>query len=334
MGVSPRGLWSVRSHSGAAFFSEKGATGVVRRRDLTWQRSELEELRSAVATARLSREPGSHHIVVVGPKGGSGKTTTAAMLATTLATSRGDIACVLDATHQLGTLRRRLVPSSEPPTRPFQELCARAGAGDLTAEWSALAPYVDVVGSLRVLRSLSSSGPDLSPEEFAAGVSLLRRAAQIVVSDIGTKANGPLAAAAFDCADTLVIATELAYDAVELTIELVSALAGDPLSYRPDPDDWLGVCDGRYAQLVAGAVVAVSPSRRRGDDSELGDQNLRAMLEWLRVVCGGGVVLIGRDDHLSIGDLIEQSKVDVESVVAYLRVASSVAAQFAKADAS
>jgi cellulose biosynthesis protein BcsQ len=291
-------------------------------------------LRSAVATARLSREPGSHHVVVVGPKGGSGKTTTAAMLATTLATSRGDIVCVLDATHQLGTLRRRLMPSSEPPTRPFQELGARAIAGELSAEWSALAPYVDVAGSLRVLRSLSSSAGDLAPEEFVTGVALLRRAAQIVISDIGTKANGPLAAAAFDCADTLVIATELAYDALELTIELVSALAGEPLSYRPDPDNWSNVCNGRYARLVAGAVVVVSPSRRQSDDFEMGDQNLAAMLEWLRVVCGGGVVLVDRDDHLSAGGVIEQSKVGVEGIVAYLRVASSVAAQFAKVDAS
>jgi cellulose biosynthesis protein BcsQ len=291
-------------------------------------------LRSTVATARLSREPGSHHVVVVGPKGGSGKTTTAAMLATTLATSRGDIVCVLDATHQLGTLRRRLVPSSEPSTRPFQELCARSIAGELSAEWSALAPYVDVAGSLRVLRSLSSSAGDLAPVEFVTGVALLRRAAQIVISDIGTKANGPLAAAAFDCADTLVIATELAYDALELTIELVSALAGEPLSYRPDPDNWSNVCNGRYARLVAGAVVVVSPSRRQSDDFEMGDQNLAAMLEWLRVVCGGGVVLVDRDDHLSAGGVIEQSKVGVEGIVAYLRVASSVAAQFAKVDAS
>jgi MinD-like ATPase involved in chromosome partitioning or flagellar assembly len=305
--------------------------GVVRRRDISWQRSEIEELRSAVASARLSRETGSHHIVVVGPKGGSGKTTTAAMLATTLATSRGDIVCVLDATHQLGTLRRRLVPSSEPSTRPFQELCTRAIAQDLSAEWAALAPYVDVVGSLRVLRSLSSSGSDLSPEEFTAGVALLRRAAQIVVSDIGTKANGPLAVAAFESADTLVIATELAYDALELTIELVSALAGESLSYRLDPDDWSRVCDGRYARLVASAVVAVSPSRQRAADRETVDQNLLAMLEWLRVVCGV-VVLIDGDDHLSTGEVIEQPKVGVESVVAYLRVASTVASRFSKAE--
>ena len=122
-------------------------------------------------------------------------------------------------------------------------------------------------------------------------MALLRRAAQIVVSDIGTKANGPLAAAAFDCADTLVIATELAYDALELTIELVSALAGEPLSYRPDPDDWSAVSRRSLSRhSLRGAVVVVSPGRQRGDDPEIGDQNLSAMLEWLRVVCGGGVV--------------------------------------------
>ena len=231
-----------------------------RRRERSARDDEFEELESAITAPRLANVPGSHHVVVAGPKGGTGKTTTAALLATTLATRRGEIVSVLDATNQIGTLRRRLVPSSEPPTRPFRELCERALAGDLAPEWSALASYVDVVDGLRVLRSLSSppDEEDLSPEEFVAGVALLRRAGQIVISDIGTKANGPLAVAALASANSLVLATELSYDALELTIEMVSALAGQPLSYRPDPDDWSAVSGGRFASLVSSAVVVVS----------------------------------------------------------------------------
>jgi MinD-like ATPase involved in chromosome partitioning or flagellar assembly len=306
---------------------------VSRRKDGSSRQDELEELTSAITAPRLANMPGSHHVVVASPKGGTGKTTTAAMLATTLATWRGEIVSVLDATNQIGTLRRRLIPSSEPPTLHFQELCQRALAGDLAPEWSALTSYVDIVGGLRVLRSLSSPADeeDLSPEGFVAGVELLRRAGQIVVSDIGTKANGPLAVAALASANSLVLATELTYDALELTIEMVSALAGQPLSYRPDPDDWSAVSDGRFASLVSSAVVVVSPGRQRRNGAD-DDPNLSMMLEWLRVVCGGSVVVVGHDAHLSAGHLIDLAQLDSDTVLAYSCVAAAVAARFALAE--
>ena len=284
----------------------------------------------AIAKPRLARVPGSHHVVVAGPKGGAGKTTAAAMLALCFAELRGEIVSVLDATTQLGTLRRRLVSVGEPPTRPFRELCARALDGDVLPEWSALAPYVDVVHGLRVLRSLTSPADQdcLTPAEFAAGVALLRHAGDIVVSDVGTRANGPVAIAALESASTLVFATEFAYDALELTIEMVSALCGQPLSYRPDPDDWSAVGDSRFAALVAGSVVVVAPGRQQcGATDRRRDVNLRAMTEWLRVVCSG-VVMVNHDDHLDLGDRIVLGELQLDTAVAYLRAAAAIAARF------
>jgi len=284
----------------------------------------------AIAKPRLARVPGSHHVVVAGPKGGTGTTTTASILSLVLAELRGEIVSVFDATTQLGTLRRRLVSLEEPSTRPFRELCARALDGDVLPEWSALAPYVDVVNGLRVLRSLSSPADQdcLTPAEYAAGVALLRHAGDIVVSDVGTRTNGPVAIAALESASTLVLATEFAYDALELTIEMVSALAGQPLSYRPDPDDWSGVADGRFAALVAGSVVVVAPGRHRCGATDRRDVNLTAMIEWLRVVCGGGVVMVNHDDHLNLGDRIVLGELQLDTAVAYLRAAAVVAARF------
>jgi MinD-like ATPase involved in chromosome partitioning or flagellar assembly len=303
---------------------------VSRRRDSPTQHNEIKELEMAISKPRLARVPGSHHVVVAGPKGGTGKTTTAAMLALCFAELRGEIVSVLDATTQLGTLRRRLVSVGEPSTRPFRELCARALDGDVLPEWSALAPYVDVVNGLRVLRSLSSPTGDesLTPAEYAAGVALLRHAGDIVVSDVGARANGPVAVAALDSASTLVLATEFAYDALELTIEMVSALAGQPLTYRPDPDDWSAVDDGRFAPLVAGSVVVVAPGRQQSGGTDRRDVNLRAMTEWLRVVCGGGIVMVNHDDHLNLGDRIVLGELELDTAVAYLRVAAVIAARF------
>jgi MinD-like ATPase involved in chromosome partitioning or flagellar assembly len=303
---------------------------VSRRSDRPTQHNEIKELETAISKPRLARVPGSHHVVVAGPKGGTGKTTTAAIVSLVLAELRGEIVSVFDATTQLGTLRRRLVSSEEPSTRPFRELCARALDGDLLPEWSALAPYVDVVNGLRVLRSLSSPTGDesLTPAEYAAGVALLRHAGEIVVSDVGTRTNGPVAVAALESASTLVLATEFAYDALELTVEMVSALAGQPLSYRPDPDDWSAVSNGRFAPLVAGSVVVVAPGRRQCDATVRRDVNLAAMTEWLRVVCGGGVVMVNHDDHLDLGDRIVLAELQLDTAVAYLRAAAVVAARF------
>ncbi|MFI4971079.1 MAG: hypothetical protein ACHP7H_00245 [Hyphomicrobiales bacterium] len=292
--------------------------------------AEIESLKSAVATPRLASAPGSHHIVVACPKGGTAKTTTAAMLGLSLADLRGEIVSVVDANLHLGTLRRRLVSPAATPTRSFRELCTRALAGDVLPEWSALAPYADVVGGLRVLRSQTAdpAGDEfLTSQEFGAGIGLLRRAAQIVICDVGTSANGPVGVAALECASTLVLATELAHDSLELTIEMVSALAGEPLSYRPDPDDWSAVSNGRFASLVQGGIVVVAPGR-----ADPGGEDMTAMVDWLRVVCGGGVFLINRDDHLALGDLIVPSELQPDTVIACLRVAAAVAARYPLAE--
>jgi len=300
-----------------------------RHRDSPTQHHEIRELEMAISKPRLARVPGSHHVVVIGPKGGAGKTTTAAMLALCFCELRGEIVSVLDATTQLGTLRRRLASVGEPPTRPFRELCARALDGDVLPEWSALAPYVDVVNGLRVLRSLSSPADQdcLTPAEFGAGVALLRHAGDIVVSDVGTRTNGPVAVAALESASTLVLATEFAYDALELTIEMVSALCGQPLSYRPDPDDWSAVGDGRFAPLVAGSVVVVAPGRQSSGATDRRDVNLTAMTEWLRVVCGA-VIMVNHDDHLDLGDRIVLAELELDTAVAYLRATAAIAARF------
>jgi MinD-like ATPase involved in chromosome partitioning or flagellar assembly len=283
-----------------------------------------------IATPLLARTPGSHHVVVACPKGGTGKTTTAALLGLNLASLRSEIVAVLDANAHLGTLRRRLVSLVARPTRSFGELCSRALVGEVSSEWSALAPYVDVVAGLRVLRCLTSNPAEiesLTGVEFGAGVALLRQSAQIVISDIGAAANGPVGVAALASASTLVLATELAQDSLELTIEMVSALSGQPLSYRTDPDDWSAVSDGRLSPLVQGAVVVVAPGRQRCEVSSRGRADLTAMTEWLRAVCGGGVFLVDSDDHLAQGDLIVPSQLRPETAVAHLRAAAAVAAR-------
>ena len=52
------------------------------------------------------------------------------------------------------------------------------------------------------------------------------------------------------------------------------------------------------------------------------------MTEWLRVVCGGGVVMVNHDDHLDLGDRIVLGELQLDTAVAYLRAAAVIAARF------
>jgi MinD-like ATPase involved in chromosome partitioning or flagellar assembly len=295
------------------------------------QNLEIERLTAGIGSPVLARSPGSHHIVVANSKGGTGKTTTAAILGLIYASIRGEITAALCANPHAGTLRRRLVPNSVPAPLSFIDLCFLAEDPTIPAEWSILAPYTDIVSRLRVLSNQSADPvavEALLGEEYEGGVALLRRAAQIVISDMGTSFAGGPAVAALESANTLVFATDLSQDSLELTIELVSALAGRPLSYRPDPDDYNAVSNGRFAALVQGSVVVISPGR----DDERDPAHLAELVGWLRNVCQGGLFVIPKDQHIVRGDLLMLQALQPETLVTYLAVAAAIAARFPLVD--
>ena len=224
---------------------------------------EIGDLSRAVSLPMLSRVTGTHRIVVIGAKGGVGKTTAAAILSLALSRLRGETVAALDANPDTGTLRRRLLPAGAPLPASILDLAAAATTGAIPPEWPALARYCDLVGRLRVF---SNEGADralveaMPGEVFTAALALICRAAQIVVCDMGTALTSSLAVAALDAADSLVIATDLETADLDTTIEIVSALAGQPLT-RPGTPDYAALTDGRYANLIAGSVLIAAPSR-------------------------------------------------------------------------
>lgn len=258
--------------------------------------TEIADLSRAIAQPMLSRVSGTHRIVVLGAKGGVGKTTAAAVLSLALSQLLGETVAVLDGNPDTGTLRRRLVPGSDLLPAPILDLAAAGTTGAIAPEWPTLARYCDLVGRLRVF---SNQGADralveaMSGDVFATALALVSRAAQIVVCDMGTSVAGSLAAAALDAADSLVIATDLEHADLDTTVEIVSGLAGQPLTNPPPPGDCSTAMDGRYADLIAGSVVIAAPSRIEQDPAEF-----TPYLDWLRQSCAT-VVTPPRDPLLS-----------------------------------
>jgi MinD-like ATPase involved in chromosome partitioning or flagellar assembly len=290
------------------------------------------QLQQRIRVAPLPRSAGSWRVAVMGPKGGSGKTPTAATLGLNLAELRGETAAVVDANTHLGTLRRRLVlagPNAEVPLSMLA-MANIAATGQLAPEWPVLSRYCDLVGRLRVF---ANTGVDpalvehMTGEQYRDVIDLLSRAAQLVVSDLGTSTAGEVAVAALDAADQLVLCTELRRDALEIAIEYLSALYGDPVSYRPDPEDYSSIADGRYAELATRAIVVVAPG---GGDQ----QALSPLLDWFTQVTstgrdGGRVVVVPFDAHIARGEQIQLEQLQPATRLAYLQIAAHVVDNFA-----
>jgi len=193
-----------------------------------------------------------------------------------------------------------------------------------------LTRYSDLVGRLRVF---ANTGVDpalveaMTGTQYADVVDLLSRAAQLVVSDLGTSTAGEVAVAALDAADQLVLCTELRRDALEIALEWLSALYGQPKSYRPEPEDYVSIADGRYAELASRAIVVVAPG---GGDRVA----LQQLLNWFAEATnagrdGGRVVVVPHDPHIARGEQILLDQLQPATRLAYLQIAAHVVDNFA-----
>jgi MinD-like ATPase involved in chromosome partitioning or flagellar assembly len=240
---------------------------------------------------------------------------------------RGEITVLDDANSSLESIRQRVVPLNQAYRDTFIRFCELAGGDELAPEWSSLAPFVDMVERLRVLTNASADPvlvEQLHPDAFDAGIALLRRAAQIVISNMGTSVASPVTQRALDSATSLVICTRMSQETLELTIEAVSAYMGEPMTTTDRPREWSkSITDGRYANLVENAVLVIAPAENTRDPS-----NLARYVDWFRSVIKGGVVLVPTDQHLAKGSVIYLEGLSLETRLAYLEVAALLAAQF------
>lgn len=280
--------------------------------------------RQTVTSAYLNQQYGLHRTLVMSPKGGVGKTTIAALLALTLAELRGETVAALDGNLHTGTLRGRMVPADAPTPLPMTQLADAVRANDVRPEWAQLCRYSDLVNRVRVF---SNKGADLSrvenmtADDYRAIGGVLCRAAQLLVSDMGTSITSPWSVAALESAETLVFVTDTDEDSLDWTVEMVSSLAGSPLSYQHEPADYSRVADGRFAALVSGSILVVNPGKIERDPAEY-----EALLQWFGGVCAD-VVVVPHDPALA--GRIDPADLRPATIEAHLRVAAHVASRLA-----
>ncbi|MFF3917306.1 tetratricopeptide repeat protein [Streptomyces sp. NPDC001852] len=288
-------------------------------RELPWLRRLLRRAvgkgRPATARARaaddLLRAPvtGCHRIAVISLKGGTGKTTTAAVLGATLAGVRGGGVVALGAAPDGGTLG----------TRVRREPGAEQDRGPTVRDLLAALPSLRHPGDVRRFTSPGPNGLDIlagaagpvlttpfGPERYRQVVAALCRTYPIVVTDAGTGLLHDVMRGVLDLADQLVVVTTPTVEGADVADRTL---------------EWLA--DHGHAKAARRAVVVLSgvqdASRVRRD----------RIVSHFAHRCRG-VVQVPFDEHLATGAELDLASLHPQTRRAYDDLALLVAAGFAR----
>lgn len=242
----------------------------------------VEHERQLVARVRL-RMPEPRVVVFVAGKGGVGTSTTAAGVAMTLASLRGDAAALVSARSGAGSLGQRLAGQPAPPVPA------------LTGGGGAAPPPLWVHDRLAVVDGSPWHSPTPAGS-LVALLDLLRARHPLTLVDAGNDLGEP-AGAALDRADQIVLVTGASQDAVAAARTALSRV------HRSDPF--------RLATVVV-AVVCLSERQHRRTA-----RRLRAELG----LQANRVVPVGFDPWLAAGDRLYPARLRPATRQAYLRIA-------------
>jgi MinD-like ATPase involved in chromosome partitioning or flagellar assembly len=262
-----------------------------------WIKPGPRELRRREWT-RLARHPvlAPRVIAVVSPKGGVGKSTTAALLGGVLARVRGDLVAALDGSHYSGDLAERLSDTRS----PFGVHELHRDAHQIV-RYSDLAPYLTISDTgLRAVRSDPGSDVRLGPAEYCALLAMLSRFFSITVVDLGTGIREPAFEAVIEAADAVVAVTGTGFDAVEVLVEGL---------------DWLSRRFPAVSRTVTAVINVVAPKWDALDASRIAE----TLRDW-----AAGVIQVPRDPHLAVGGVVQWPLLTRHTQDASLELAAAV----------
>lgn len=240
--------------------------------------------------------PTHRRIAVLSLKGGVGKTTTAVLLGSVLASERESRVIAVDANPDRGTLRDRLVLQSDLTLRDLADSAASID------RYTQLRQYVSVNESR--LHVLTGSDTPTSPigaeaDGYKAVAGLLEQYYDIALTDCGTGLNLPGMESVLSLTDQVIIVLEPALDAARSAHSTLS---------------WLS--QNGYRHLADKAIVVVS----RVDRKSAGDKEI-AELEAQFGDRAGGVVRVPFDEHLAKGGIVRLEKLRERTRSSYRKLA-------------
>ncbi|GLY31531.1 hypothetical protein [Kineosporia sp. NBRC 101731] len=274
--------------------------------------------RDEIDTIRRTTWTRSMNVIVTNPKGGTGKTPAALILAGILGRLRGGYVVVWEASEQVGTLGRRCEGD---PQRGLAELLSDiAGirsAGRLGGYTAPQTSHADVIGS---------SGPrnTLSAPQMLSVREVLDTYYRITVTDTGNNPGHETYRAALRIADAVLIPCLVSSDAlagVEQTLRLIESGSGAVnlrdrvvvvLGHDGGPEDpaLCAAVQHRLSELSVAAVVEVpfDPVIRRGGEISLSALSEESSRAWTRT--GAAIVRALSAANTEI-DLVAQVRAEI-----------------------
>jgi MinD-like ATPase involved in chromosome partitioning or flagellar assembly len=250
--------------------------------------------REAIATIRQAAWPRAVNVIVTNPKGGSGKTPTALLLAGILGHIRGGYVAAWEAAESAGSLNRR---AEGDPQRGLAELLGGVGeirsAVNLGGYTAPQTSYADVIGSV-------GRRPVLTAADVLATRRVLDIYYRITVTDTGTVPGHEAYLAALLTADAAVLPCLVSIDAlagVEEALTVMREVGGHVtgpggllsravvvLGHDGGPEDAhiAGTVRARLDRLGVAAVMEVpfDPAIRLGGELTLASLSERSTRAW------------------------------------------------------
>ncbi len=275
----------------------RGTAGLVK---LAPEPAELAH-REALTTIRRATWTRAVNVIVTNPKGGSGKTPTALILAGILGHVRGGYVAVWEAAESVGTLNQR---AEGDPDRGLAELLAGVGdvrsAGTLGGYTAPQTSHADVIGSVGGRAVLTAA-------DVLAARQVLDTYYRVTITDTGNNPGHEAYQAALRTADAAVLPCLVSIDALAGLEEALAVMrvAGGQVA-APDG--------------LVSRVVVVLGHDGGPEDSHIA-AGLRARLEELGVAA---VVEVPFDPAIRLGGSITLASLSEKSTRAWTAAAAAV----------